>query len=174
MSDRSIGMDLSQTACAFAVLRFRSDNFMDVVACRIADLREDEWRKLTPWSLCAVAWGFGELYPEPGQSKDSHYDGAWDNGAVIRGNSLLWSKGAVARLIQHEDGTIYLMDGAATHTGRLTDNGQRISWSDNDVWVKAKQPFATFQKRVWLEVKRRKLTGRVADVPLGPERWFKQ
>lgn len=172
MNSRSIGLDLPQTTIAFALLPYRNDTFMETVASCVDKVLFRQER-IAPWSLCALAWAFEEIFPSPGKDRDSQFDGVWAGRGVIRGNRLLWEAGRTVTLTYGGNGQVsFKADDGTAYFGQLSDNGQNLQWSDGDTWVRMGQPFAAFQIRLHSQVKRHGLLGSVANACLGPERWY--
>jgi len=66
-------------------------------------------------------------------------DGAWKQGQQkhhIRGNKLHWAAGDVSDM-QVMGSSFSLAMNGETYEARLDANGQRLTWSDGDVWVRA-------------------------------------
>ncbi|CAK0792024.1 unnamed protein product [Prorocentrum cordatum] len=170
LSKKAIGFDLTQAACAFAVLNFRSDTFMEMVAGKLPELL-DSRHVLPDWDLCAVHWAFDQLYPA--QCHVSTFDGVWKGQGTIEGRRLIGDGGQVHLLQGNTDGTIsWTLSTGESFTGKLVDNGTKIEWSDGDVWVRGDRPFAVFQEKLHQHVSQRSLAHRLTTVPVGPECWY--
>lgn len=161
---KAIDLDLPKLACSYARLGVRCDALMYV----IEDSVTRKLSKLNPWGLCALTWSFAELYP----NKCNGFDGVWQNRGIIKGTQLRWANtGNIAHLEVTSGIACSLEWGGESFEAQLEACGDRLKWSDDDVWLRVPPKFVQLQGVLTSEVRRRGLSAKVDQSPLGPDRW---
>ncbi|CAK0911251.1 unnamed protein product [Prorocentrum cordatum] len=160
LSHKAVCFDLTQIACAFAILNFRSDPYMELVADKIGHLMQANRKtveQLPDWGLCAVSWAFDQLYPA--QSAESTFDGVWNKQGTIKGTRMIGDncnkdgEGGPVYTLNYNGDVASLLANGIVYTGKLVGDGIRIEWSDGDIWDRIRpQPFADFQEKLASEI----------------------
>jgi len=68
------------------------------------------------------------------ERKNVFFDGAWSKGRIV-GDSLIWNSGTCDRVTRGPDYVEIMWEGRKCR-GKLSENGDRLLWDDNDVWYR--------------------------------------